>query len=211
MKTPSFFKNIIYWNRKFHMYVGLFLLLFIWLFSFSGLLLNHSQWEFASFWKERKEKETIMPITIPAHLDSAALLQNFMEQLKISGEISNVKFTPDSVDFRVVVPGTNRDIHVDFKQRISVQKEMNFNLWGKIRTLHTFNGADKANPETQPNWLVTRIWRLAMDGIAIGLIFLCISSWIMWYKIRKNYIWGPVVLILGFAGAIYFIFLLRML
>ena len=30
------------WNRKLHIYVGLYFLTFLWLFSFSGLLLNLS-------------------------------------------------------------------------------------------------------------------------------------------------------------------------
>jgi hypothetical protein len=211
MKIPLLIENIIYWNRKFHIYIGLFLLLFILFFSLSGLLLNHSQWEFASFWRERKETEIITPVTIPVNLDSTALLQHFMRQLNISGEISNVKLTSASISFRVVKPGTNQDIHVDFKSGISVRKEMVFNWWGKMRILHTFNGSDKMNPEVQPNWLITRIWRLTMDAIALGLIFLCMSSWIMWYKIRKSYSTGLIVLILGIAGAIFFIFLLRML
>jgi hypothetical protein len=32
------------WNRKAHYYLGLYLLLFIWLFSLTGLLLNHPRW-----------------------------------------------------------------------------------------------------------------------------------------------------------------------
>jgi hypothetical protein len=203
-------ENIIYWNRKFHIYIGLFLLLFILFFSLSGLILNHSQWRFASFWKERKETEIITPVTIPVTLDRTALLQDFMKQLNISGEISNVKLTSVSISFRVVKPGINQDILVDFKTGISVRKVMVFNWWGKMRILHTFNGSDKMNPEVQPNWHITQIWRLTMDVIAIGLIFLCTSSWIMWYKIRKSYSYGLIVLTLGIAGAIFFIFLLRM-
>ena len=41
-------------ESKLHIYLGLFLLLFMWLFGFSGLLLNH-HWEFASFWEEGKK------------------------------------------------------------------------------------------------------------------------------------------------------------
>jgi len=29
------------WNRRLHYYLGLYFLLFLWLFSFTGLLLNH--------------------------------------------------------------------------------------------------------------------------------------------------------------------------
>jgi hypothetical protein len=50
-----------------------------------------------------------------------------------------------------------------------------------------------------------------MDGIAIGLILLCISSWIMWYKIKEKYTWGLIVLTGGFGVASYFIFVLVML
>ena len=131
--------------------------------------------------------------------------------MKISGEISNVSLTPASIDFRVAKPGTIQDIHIDFKSSISDQKKIVFNWWGKMRILHTFNGSDKMNPGTQPNWLVTRIWRLSMDAIALGLIFLCTGSWIMWYKIRNDYSLGLIVLIMGVAGVIFFIFLLRII
>lgn len=210
MKPSLIIENIISRNRKLHIYIGLFLVLFILFFSLSGLLLNHSQWEFASFWKERKETEIITPVTIPINLDSTALLQHFMKQLNISGEINNVKLTSESISFRIMKPGINQDIHVDLKSGISVRKKMVYNWWGEIRILHTFNGSDKLNPGVQPNWLITRIWRLTMDILAIGLIFLCLSSWIMWYKIRKNYSSGLLVLIVGMAGAIFFIFLLQL-
>jgi hypothetical protein len=32
------------WNRKLHYYLGLYFLFFLWLFSATGLMLNHQQW-----------------------------------------------------------------------------------------------------------------------------------------------------------------------
>jgi hypothetical protein len=205
------FRTINYWSRKFHIHLALFLLLFIWLFSFSGLLLNHGKWKFASFWNERKEKITNSHVRITRNLDSAAMLGDIMQQLKISGEVNEVRLTPDSIDFRVSVPGRVRNLHVDLENGSITQRELTFNWWGKIRTLHTFNGANKDHPQLQPNWKITRIWKFAMDAIAIGLVILCISSWVMWYKLRKTYTWGPLILVTGFAITIYFVFLLRML
>lgn len=199
------------WNRKLHIYVGLFLLFFIWLFSLSGLILNHGNWEFTSFWDTRQETKTVTPITLDNSLDSAALLHNLVEQLKLTGEVSEVKLSSVSLDFRISSPGIIRELQVDFQSKTAEQKELRFNFWGKIRALHTFNGANKTHPENGPNWMATRIWRLAMDIIAIGFIFLCVSSWIMWYKIRKEYPWGPLALIAGFGTAVYFLFLLKML
>ena len=211
MKTKQELKNLNYWSRKFHIHLGLFLLLFIWLFSFSGLLLNHSNWKFASFWDERKEKITNSNIHPNINLDSASMLKDIMQQLKIAGEISEVRMTTDSVDFRVTIPGQVRELHVDLTKKICTQKELKYNWWGKLRTLHTFNGVNKNNPDLQPNWIITSIWKFSMDSIAIGLIILCISSWIMWFKLRKKYTWGPLMLISGFAIAIYFVFLIKLL
>ena len=36
------------WNQKLHIYLGLYFLVFLWLFAVSGLLLNHG-WQFAEF------------------------------------------------------------------------------------------------------------------------------------------------------------------
>ena len=211
LRFQRLFKDIDYWNRKLHIHIGLFLLLFIWLFSFSGLLLNHREWEISNFWEKRKEGKTVTSIHIPVSRDSVTVLRNIMSQLKIAGEITNVKIWPDSIHFRVSVPGQIRNMQVDFKTGVCTQNELKYNLAGKIQTLHTFNGVNKDNTDLQPNWLITHIWKLSMDGIAIGFMLLCISSWIMWYKIREKYVFGWIVLIFGFAGAGYFVFVLQML
>jgi len=144
-------------------------------------------------------------------LDSSAMLKNIMQQLNIAGEITRVSMTTDSIEFRVSIPGHERNINVDLRKGTCVQKEIIFNWWGKIRNLHTFNGAKRDNPDIQPNWVITRTWKFAMDAIAIGFIILCISSWIMWYNLRKKYTWGPLILISGFVIAIYFVFVVKML
>ena len=41
------------WNRKVHFYIGLYFVVFTWLFAFTGLILNHS-WTFATFYPNRK-------------------------------------------------------------------------------------------------------------------------------------------------------------
>lgn len=202
-------KKITYTNRRLHIHIGLLLVLFIWLFSISGLLLNHGDWEFASFWEQRKQNKIITTIHIPSGLDSTQIVKSILLQLKISGEVNNVKMNADSVDFSVSYPGHVNNIHADFKKSICVQNQLSYNIWGKLRNLHTFNGANKNNPSTAPNWLLTRVWRFSMDGVAIGLIFLSVSSWIMWYKIRKEYTWGYFTLLAGLVLAIYFVLIIR--
>lgn len=211
MKIRLLLENLIIWNRKFHIYAGMFFLFFILFFSVSGLLLNHGSWEFTSFWKERRETKTETIVSLSSNRDSASLILQIMKQIKISGEISNVRLTPESLFFRVSKPGLIREVNVDMKSCLCVINEISFNLWGKIRTLHTFNGSDKEHPELRPNWFVTNTWRLAMDSVALGMIYLCISSWLMWYEIRKSYPAGMVIFVIGMVGAIFFVFILQLI
>jgi hypothetical protein len=53
------------WNRKLHYYLGLYFLFFLWLFAFTGLLLNHS-WAFFEFWPNRKISTVERSIQAPS-------------------------------------------------------------------------------------------------------------------------------------------------
>ena len=191
-------------NRRLHIHLGLILLLFIWLFSLSGLILNHGNWKFASFWDQRRESKIdfTAPISTFNESDPKAGIMQF---LNISGEVQEQKRTSHELEFRVQSPGTVRDVHIDLTTGSGTEKVMTYNLWGKWRTLHTFNGMSKENPSQSPNWLITNIWRFSMDGIAAGLIIICLSSWIMWYNVRKEYKLGYIILASSLAVAGYFL------
>lgn len=192
-------------NRKLHIHLGLLTLIFIWLFSLSGLILNHGGWKFTSFWEEREESK--VDFTIPlSMLQSQQPEMNIMNFLKLSGEMQPLQHTAEIIEFRVHSPGYVNDIHIDLTHGTGSRKMLRYNVWGKLRTLHTFNGMNKENLSQTPNWLITNLWRFAMDGIAIALIIICVSSWIMWYKIRKEYKMGALILVTSCIVAAYFVF-----
>ena len=192
-------------NRKFHIHIGLLLLFFIWLFSLSGLILNHGDWKFTSFWEERQERKIdfTVPLSVLNHSDPEI---GVMEFLKISGEVQGLQRTSEILAFRVQSPGIVSEVHINLTSGSGTEKMLKYNAWGKLRTLHTFNGMNKENHSQSPNWLITNIWRFTMDGIAIGLIVICISSWIMWYRVRKDYKIGYLILASSFVLAGYFLF-----
>ena len=192
-------------NRRIHIHLGLLLLLFIWLFSLSGLILNHGNWKFASFWDERQESKIDFTVPLSAINDSDPEVE-VMEFLKLSGEVQHQKRTSELLEFRVESPGTVRDLSVDLTNGVGTQRVLKYNIWGKWRTLHTFNGMNKESPSQSPNWLITNIWRFTMDGIAIGLIITSLSSWIMWYNVRKEYKLGYSILAASLGVAGYFLF-----
>ena len=102
------------WNRKLHYYVGLYFLFFIWLFSFTGLLLNHS-WKFAEFWPNRSVSTLERSIVPPTPTGDLQQAMDMMRQLGIDGEVEWTGTQKDSasLSFRVSRPGRTTDIKAD--------------------------------------------------------------------------------------------------
>ena len=148
-------------NRRLHIHLGLVLLFFIWLFSLSGLILNHGNWKFTSFWEERKESKT--EFTLPkSALDKPEVENQVLKFLKINGEVQQIKRTPELLIFQIQSPGIAREVRIDLKTGAGNQKVLKYNFWGKLRTLHTFNGMNKENPSQSPDWLAANIWRFTI-------------------------------------------------
>src|ERR1700704_2995591 len=74
------------WNRKLHYYLGLYLLLFLWLFSFTGLLLNHPRWALSRI---PNEPNPVYERTIetPVGRTDIERAHDVIRQLGLKGEI----------------------------------------------------------------------------------------------------------------------------
>ncbi len=191
-------------SRRLHIHLGLLLLFFIWLFSFTGLLLNHGNWKFASFWDERQE--SLIEFVIPPALLKSADHRAILGFLKINGEVEIQPGSENSLRLRIYSPGVVRDMEINMLSGEGNAKVIRFNKWGKLRTLHTFNGISRENLSPNPHWWITNVWRYSMDAIAIGLIIICLTSWIMWYNVRKDYKFGFLILIASFLWVAYFLY-----
>ena len=188
------------WNRKLHFHVGLFLLFFVWLFAFSGLILNHPSWSFAESWKNRKESNYEREITAPGPEVKGDIAQarELLRQLGIEGEIlwTTTRTNPDLFDFQVRRPGYFFFIKADFSKKHVNVRQVTVNLWGVMKVLHTFSGVVEDPPNTR-DWALTYVWAFSMDVVAAGLIFMVLSSFYMWLKLPGKRIAGAVALVLG--------------
>jgi len=72
------------------------------------------------------------------------------------------------------------------------------NLWGVIKVLHVFSGAQLDDPRNRRDWALTSMWAFSMDAVAAGLIFMVLSSVYMWLKLPHKRLPGAVALALGF-------------
>src|SRR4051812_30407058 len=100
------FARIEKWNRKLHFYLGLYFLLFLWLFSLTGLLLNHGQWRISAAANERKETRYQRTIDLPGGATDLDRVRDVMRQLSLQGEIDLpvVQQDPGHLAFNVSRP-----------------------------------------------------------------------------------------------------------
>jgi hypothetical protein len=207
------FSSIESWNRRLHYQVGLVLLPFVGLFAFTGLLLNHSSWKFTEFWPGRHEdrfERAIRPPAVAGDLDRA---RDIAGQLNAPGEVEAIKTYPDPArfEFRVGRPGKLLEIKADLVRKVASVKRIQTNGWGIVLMLHRFSGVNTENPGQQRNWLLTSLWSLSMDVVAIGFAFMALSSIWMWYRLKTRRRLGVAVLAAGVITCGFFVVGLRLL
>lgn len=199
--SPRLWAGFERWNRKLHFYSGLFLIFFLWLFAFTGLLLNHPQWTIHEHWKNRKETIHERPIKPPAPdaTGDLAQAQDIMKQLGIHGDIlwTTTRTDPGLMDFQVRRPGHFFFIKANWTQGSATVRQADVNLWGLMKVLHVFTGNIADDTRNSRDWALTYLWAYAMDVVAVGLIFMVLSSLIMWLQLPQKRLPGAIVLGLG--------------
>jgi len=197
------------WIRKVHSYVGLYLLMFLWLFSASGLLLNHPTWGVTQYWSEREQTSVEVDIEISPPGTDLDRARNLMRQLGITGEIEQVRVQVDglrSLEVRVIKPGRIIDITADLQARRAKIERIQVNNWGVIQWLHTFTGVRMDRPELKRDWVVTRFWSLALDAVCVGLLLLVATSLFLWSARVSDRKVGWLILGTGTLICCFFVF-----
>jgi len=190
------------WNRRLHYYLGLYFLFFLWLFAFTGLLLNHPGWAFAEFWPNRRQSSFARPIQPPPAGGDLAQARDLMRQLGVAGEIewTAARHDATALSFRVSKPGQMFEIRADFGARRAAVQRIDLNTWGVVHILHTFTGVRVNDALNQRDWILTTVWALAMDALALGMVLMVVSSFYMWFRLKAKRRLGAAVLAAGFAA-----------
>ncbi len=187
------------WNRKLHYYIGLYFLFFLWLFSLTGLMLNHQQW-FAGLY-DRHTVSYDPEITTPFGATRAEQTFDVMRQLKLRGEVDWPATQPvGHLDFNVSRPNGAAQVRVDLNAKQAYVKEFTNGHLHAFQIFHTFSGSRFNQPDSRRDWIMTGIWVFAMDALAVGLIVMVLGSYYMWWRLKKLKALGIVVLMTGIAS-----------
>ena len=192
------------WNRRLHYYLGLYFLFFVWLFSLTGLMLNHQQW-FTGLY-DRRERSYDTSIETPAGDTQTARTLDLMRQLNLRGEVDWPASQPvGHVDFNVARPDGSAQVRVDLYAKRAYVKEFANGHVLAFQVFHTFSGSRFNQSASQRDWIMTSIWVFAMDALAAGLIVMVLGSYYMWWRLKKVKTLGATVLAAGFAIGVAFV------
>lgn len=199
-------KAITLWNQKLHIYIGLYVLVFVWLFACSGLILNHPKWQFPQFWDSRKETTAEYPVRMPSAATDLANVQDLMGQLQLSGEIERIERKPESFEFRVAKPHEITTVTITPASERAKVQQIRWNGWGVLNALHHLTGIHGDNAALTRNRLATWAWSVWMDVGSVGLLVLVVGGLYAWYQRKEARVAGLVVLVLGVACCGVFLF-----
>lgn len=189
------------WNRRLHYCAGLFLLFFLWLFSITGLVLNHPSWSFAESWTKRTDSNSEHTIAAlgPEVRGDLAQGKEIMRQLGIEGEIlwTTTRTNASQFDFQVRRPGHYYFIKADLALNRVTLRHSTVNLWGVMKVLHVFSGVQLDDMRQSRDWALTTVWAYSMDAVAAGLIFMVLSSLYMWWHLPQKRFLGAILLGIG--------------
>ena len=203
---PSSGKVFEKWNRKLHFYLGLYFLFFLWLFSLTGLMLNHGQWLMSLAANERKETRSETSIQTPAGTTDAERVNDVIQQLGFQGEIDLPAMQPSGqLAFNVSRPSDASQVRVDLAQNRASIQHFDNSKWATFRIFHAFSGSRFNQPSSQRDWVLTTVWVLAMDAMAVGLIVMVLGSYYMWYRLKAKRRLGVIVLAAGFISCAAFL------
>jgi hypothetical protein len=201
---PSSANTFEVWNRRLHYYLGLYFLLFLWLFSLTGLMLNHQQW-FTGLY-ERRQAVYDPSIETPAGATREEQTRDVMRQLELKGEIDWPPSQPvGHIDFNVSRPNGGAQIRVDLNAKHAYIKEFDNKALHAFQIFHTFSGSRFNQPASRRDWIMTSVWVLAMDALAAGLIVMVLGSYYMWWKLKKRKTLGLATLFLGVSSCAMFV------
>lgn len=202
-------KGLSKWNRKIHIYFGLFFLLFIWLFGISGVLLNH-HWEFTNSWEKREVISYEKRIEISNEREKRRLQQEIVDKINLNGSIVNLRYSSDSLflNFIVSKPGTRYEIQADLNDGNVLIKETKLDQWAVMTSLHKLRNPTQKEQGEQYQSILAFVWSISLDIVSVGLIVICLGGWFMWLQIpKKRFYLGLASILGGTLLCVYFLFL----
>jgi hypothetical protein len=124
--------------------------------------------------------------------------RDVMRQLNLKGEIDWPASQPvGHIDFSVARPNGAAQVRIDLNAKQAYIKAFENGALHAFQIFHTFSGSRFNQPASRRDWIVTSVWVLAMDALAVGLVVMVLGSYYMWWRLKKRKALGVATLFIG--------------
>jgi len=178
----TWWRTVSRWALTLHIYVSMAGFLLLFLFSLTGLTLNHGDFG----WSEPAlVKRTLMlPQALVDHPSEAALSAYARDALGIHAPVKSYREYPDEIELLFAAPGSRAQIQITREDRTARVEIETRGLFGVIGDLH--KGHDSG-----------RVWSWAIDFTAVLFMFTAATGMITLASLRARRRTGFVLGALG--------------
>ncbi|MHC4396262.1 MAG: PepSY domain-containing protein [Planctomycetota bacterium] len=192
-------------NKRLHLYLGLFLIVFFLKYAVSGLIFSHDfglreYYKDKPQWTKRFERPYERPV--PENADLQPIAAQILKDAGVKSRAFGVRRAGNkrlNINTQSFWPTTRVTYFID-QNRLLVE-DKNFRWDHFILKFHWVGGY-------QHDSLIRDIWALIMDIVFIATIFWVISGIYIWWKIRETRFWGCIALGGGVVSFLIFVFML---
>ena len=112
----------------------------LWLFSLTGLFLNHPQWAVNEYRANTEWIEAAVAVTSPGGEDPLENANHYLRELSLEGELIGVRELKEKHEFRfdVLRPGYKVRVRIDQQSGTAKVSRQKFDGYGMLNQLHTF-------------------------------------------------------------------------
>ena len=189
---PTFSK----FNRRTHLYAGLFFLPWFLVYGLSSIAFSHPAWfTKGPQWDVISERDyRLGPIAPDA--DLRAIAEKIQQDSGVTGHFG-VSRSPDKM-IRLYFPNfiaATQVVYDPAKERLTVQKTP-VRLMGVLQRLHTRGGFEGS--------ALNKIWGVIVDVVQLMILIWIASGLYMWWNLRRLRGWGLLALGAGLASFAFF-------
>jgi len=190
-------------TRDLHLYFGLFISPFIFLFAISVFYLVHALPKRAAP-AQVDASRTVSNLSVPAgaeRLQGRArvdALRSVLDQLDVAGEVDFVRHVASEhrLVIPVRVPGRETTVSLDYERGTATVSSRNQPLGDVLMYLHKTPGPH--NVDIRGNSAFMRAWRVVADATVYLFLFVTVSGIYLWVALRAE---RRIGLALALAGA----------
>lgn len=184
------------WIRKIHMYLALFIMPWMFIYSISTMMMNHRDF-ILSFYENRQPAfETAKTINVPNNLaldrNPSANSVQILEFLGMEGKhnVQGGENNKPLVINRQDPFGQKRIIYNPEQKTIKVE-EQNFRLQTFMEQIHRRRGFETP-------YIFEDLWGFTVDLAVLAILFWVLSGLWIWWEIKQTRKWGALSAGAGF-------------